>query len=358
MFNRECGVFKTNYKSDMALFPLPITFWTVVVIVVLFALVIPLTASDYFLNMLNLVMIAVVGAMGLNILMGYCGQISIGHAAFITVGAYAAAHGVATFHMPFWLGIIFGGVAAAVWGILFGIPSLRVKGLYLAIATWAAQLITEWIMIHVTPISGGAESTLGVPEVHFGSWVVESMRDYYYLNLIIVVIALVVAMNLVRSSVGRAFIAIRDRDIAAEALGINLFRYKLLAFAIASFYAGVTGAMYAYYWRIATYEAFDLTVSIDFLAMIIIGGMGSILGTIFGAAFITLMNPVLRALLDRLAPLFSTAGEMGGIITVFTQVRIILFGVLIILFLVLEPEGLAKFWRNIKAYFRVWPFSY
>lgn len=358
MFNRECGVFKTDYKSDMALFPLPLTFWTVIVIAVIFALVIPLLVSDYYLNLCNLVFIAIVGALGLNILMGYCGQISIGHAAFITVGAYAAAHGVTTFHMPFGVGIIFAGAAAAAWGILFGIPSLRVKGLYLAIATWAAQLITEWIMIHVTPISGGAESTKGVPEVHFGSWVIETVRDSYYLNLIIVVIAIVGAMNIVRSPIGRAFIAIRDRDIAAEALGINLFRYKLMAFAIASFYAGVTGAMYAYYWRIATYEAFDLLVSIDFLAMVIIGGMGSILGTIFGAAFITLLNPALRAIMDRIALLFREAGELGNIIPLFTQVRIVLFGALIILFLILEPEGLNKLWRNAKAYFRVWPFSY
>jgi len=358
MFNRECGVFKTSYKSDMALFPLPLTFWTVVVVSVIFFIVIPLIATNYYLNMLNLVFIAVVGALGLNLLTGYCGQISIGHAAFIMVGAYAAAHGVTTFHMPFWLGIIFGGVAAALWGIVFGIPSLRVKGLYLAIATWAAQLITEWIMIHVTPISGGAESTKSVPLVHFGGWVIESMRDYYYLNLIIAAIAIIAAMNIVRSPIGRAFVAIRDRDIAAEALGINLFKYKLLAFAMASFYAGVAGAMYAYYWRIATYEAFDLMVSIDYLAMIIIGGMGSILGSIFGAAFVTLMNPFLRGVLDKLAPLFTEPGQLGGVTAIFTQLRIVLFGALIIIFLVLEPEGLNKLWRNVKAYFRVWPFSY
>ncbi len=358
MFNRECGVFKTSYKSDMALFPLPLTFWTVVVVSVIFFIVIPLIATNYYLNMLNLVFIAVVGALGLNLLTGYCGQISIGHAAFIMVGAYAAAHGVTTFHMPFWLGIIFGGVAAALWGIVFGIPSLRVKGLYLAIATWAAQLITEWIMIHVTPISGGAEATKSVPLVHFGGWVVESMRDYYYLNLIIAAIAIIAAMNIVRSPIGRAFVAIRDRDIAAEALGINLFKYKLLAFAMASFYAGVAGAMYAYYWRIATYEAFDLMVSIDYLAMIIIGGMGSILGSIFGAAFVTLMNPFLRGVLDKLAPLFTEPGQLGGVTAIFTQLRIVLFGALIIIFLVLEPEGLNKLWRNVKAYFRVWPFSY
>ena len=358
MFNRECGVFKKNYKSDMALFPLPLTFWTVAVIAVIFILIVPLAVNDYYLSLLNLVLIATVGALGLNLLMGYCGQISIGHAAFAMVGAYAAAHGVTTFHMPFWLGIIFAGTVAALWGTMFGIPSLRVKGLYLAIATWAAQLITEWIMIHVTPISGGAESAKGVPEIHFGSWIVESQRDYYYLNLIIMIIALVVAMNIVRSSVGRAFIAIRDRDIAAEALGINLFRYKLLAFAIASFYAGVAGAMYAYYYRIATYEAFDLVLSIDFLAMIIIGGLGSIVGSIFGAAFITLMNPALRGIMDRLAVFWTSGGELSQVMTIFTQVRIILFGALIIVFLILEPEGLNKLWRNVKAYFRVWPFSY
>jgi len=358
MFNRECGVFKTNYKSDMALFPLPLTLWTVVVITILFTVVIPLVASDYYLNLLNLVFIAVVGALGLNILMGYCGQISIGHAAFIMVGAYAAAHAVSTFHMPFWLGIIFAGAVAALWGVLFGVPSLRVKGLYLAIATWAAQLITEWIMIHVTPISGGAQATLGIPPVHIGGWAMDTMRDYYFLNLIIVIIGLVVAMNIVRSPIGRAFVAIRDRDIAAEALGINLFRYKLLAFAIASFYAGVAGAMYAYYWRIATYEAFDLMVSIDYLAMVIIGGLGSILGTIFGAVFITLLQPALRALLDKIANMITATGELTNIMSDITQVRLVLFGLLIIIFLIAEPEGLNKLWKTVKSYFRTWPFSY
>lgn len=358
MFSRECGVFKSNYKADMALFPFPSTLWTIVVVAILFAVVVPLFANDFWLALLNLVLIAIVGGLGLNILMGYCGQVSIGHAAFIMVGAYAAAHGVTTLRMPFWLGIIFAGVVAALWGVVFGVPSLRVKGLYLAIATWAAQLITEWIMTHVIWISGGAEATIVIPAVRFGSWAMDSLRDYYYLNLIITVIGIVVAMNLVRGPIGRAFIAIRDRDMAAEALGINLFRYKLLAFAIASFYAGVTGAMYAYNYRIATYEAFDLTVSINFLAMVIIGGMGSILGTIFGAAFITFMNPLLRIILDHLTVLFTEPGKLGDIMKIFSQVRIILFGVLIIIFLILEPEGLNKLWRNVKAYFRVWPFSY
>src|SRR6478672_11882647 len=222
MFHRESGVFKTSYAADMGLYPLPIARWAVAAFAGLFIVIAPLALSEYYVSILNLILIACVGALGLNILVGYTGQISIGHGAFMSVGAYTAANLVTQLHAPFWVTIPAGGIMAALIGALVGIPSLRIKGIYLAIATLAAQLIIG-------------------------------------------------TSNLMRRRIGRAFIAIRDQDIAAEIIGINICHYKLWAFAISSFYAGVTGVLYTYYLGIANYEQFQLTVSIDFLAMVLIG---------------------------------------------------------------------------------------
>ena len=361
MVNRECGVFHSTYAADMRLFPLPLTRWTMVGIAGLAFIIFPLVASDYFLNIANLVFIAAVGAIGLNLLVGYTGQISVGHGAFIAVGAYAGAIVVTRADLPFWIALPFGGLTAAVVGAFFGIPSLRIKGLYLAIATLAAQFIIEWLIIHIQWISGGAESTITVPKAAIGPWVLDNLSAQYFLNLIVLSLAIVFAMNLVRSPIGRAFIAIRDRDVAAEVIGVNLFRYKLLAFAVSSFYAGVTGVLYAFYLGAANYEQFDIGTSIDFLAMIIIGGLGSILGSVFGAVFITVLPMALRVAVDGAvtAALFLfPAANISHVVQSLTAVKLILFGGLIIVFLIVEPEGLNKLWRNIKDYFRVWPYSY
>src|SRR6266702_2885490 len=251
MFHRESGVFKTSYAADMALYPLPIARWTVAAVLVLFAVVAPLSLHEYYLSIINLVLIAVVGALGLNILVGYTGQISIGHAAFMSVGAYTAANLAVKAHLPFWITLPAGGLMAALIGAIVGIPSLRIKGLYLAIATLAGQLIIEWTINHVPWISGGVQASIAVPRPRLGSMVLSSQRDMYYFLLVFVVIAIVGTMNLVRSRIGRAFVAIRDHDIAAELIGIDIFRYKLLAFAVSSFYAGVTGVLYSYYLGVA-----------------------------------------------------------------------------------------------------------
>src|SRR5207342_1967117 len=199
---------------------------------------------------------------------------------------------------PWPVNLLAGGLMAALVGAVVGIPSLRIKGLYLAIATLAGQLIIEWTINHVTFISGGVQASIEVPRPRIGSMVLNTQRDMYYFLLVFVVIAIVGTMNLVRSRVGRAFIAIRDQDIAAEIIGIDIFRYKLLAFAISSFYAGVTGVVYTYFLGIANYEQFQLDVSINFLAMVIIGGLGSTLGPIFGAIFVTLLPIVTRRVLE------------------------------------------------------------
>src|SRR6266704_2620299 len=355
MFHREAGVFKTSYAADMALYPLPIAKWAVAAFAGLFIVIVPLSLGEYYISIINLVLIAVVGALGLNILVGYTGQISIGHGAFMSVGAYTAANLVTHLHAPFWITIPAGGIMAALIGAVVGIPSLRIKGIYLAIATLAAQLIIEWTINHVTWISGGVAASIQVPRpVLFGT-VLKSQTQLYLLLMAFVVLAIVGTSNLIRSLIGRAFIAIRDQDIAAEIIGINIFRYKLWAFAIASFHAGVTGVLYTYYLGIANYEQFQIGVSIDYLAMIIIGGLGSVQGSIFGAFFITLLPIVIRRLMESFGGVFF---DPGTVLNLIPNLRVMLFGALIIFFLIVEPEGLNRLWRNIRNYFRIWPFAY
>jgi branched-chain amino acid transport system permease protein len=355
MIHRECGVLKTTYEADMALYPLPIARWTVAALAVLFVVVIPLTLGEYYLSVANLVWVAIVGALGLNILVGYTGQVSIGHGAFMSVGAYTAANFANRLGSPWPLNLLLGGLMAALIGAIVGIPSLRIKGLYLAIATLAGQLIIEWTINHVTFISGGVQASIEVAKPKLGPWVLGSQRAMYYFLLFFVILAIVGTLNLMRSRIGRAFIAIRDQDIAAEIIGIDIFRYKLLAFAIAAFYAGVTGVLYTYFLGIANYEQFQIGVSIDYLAMIIIGGLGSVLGSIFGAIFVTLLPIVIRYIMEAFGGIFLS---QATVLNLIPNLRLMLFGALIIGFLVVEPEGLNRLWRNIRSYFRVWPFAY
>ncbi|HEX5612693.1 MAG TPA: branched-chain amino acid ABC transporter permease [Burkholderiales bacterium] len=354
MFHRESGYYKTNYVADMALYPLPVARWTVAAIAALMCIA-PFLLHEYYVSIINLILVACVGALGLNILVGYTGQISIGHAAFMSVGAYTAANLATRLDLPFWVTLPAGGLMAAAIGAIVGIPSLRIKGLYLAIATLAGQLIIEWTINHVPWISGGSQASIEVARPSLFGIELKTQRELYWFLLFFAVLAIVGTLNLVRSRIGRAFIAIRDQDIAAEIIGINIFRYKLLAFAISAFYAGVTGVLYTYYLGIANYEQFTIITSIDYLAMIIIGGLGSILGSIFGAIFVTLLPIVIRLGMENWGSWLFSGADINNIIP---NLRLIGFGGLIILFLVLEPEGLNRLWRNIRNYFRVWPFSY
>ena len=304
MFHRESGYFKTTYQSDMALYPLTIGKMAIAGFAVIFFVIFPAILDDYYLTLVNLAAIAVVGALGLNILLGYAGQISIGHAAFMSVGAYTAANFAVHFDFPFWLTIPAGGIMAAVIGLLVGLPSLRVKGLYLAIATLAALFIIEWTLNHTPAISGGVQASIEMPRPEIFGNVISTPMEMYFFLLPISVIAILATLNLVRSRIGRAFIAIRDQEIAAEIIGINVYRYKLLAFSISSFYAGVAGVMATYYYGVANYEAFQLPISIDYLAMVIIGGLGSVLGSIFGAVFITMLPFGVRIFMETVGVYF------------------------------------------------------
>ncbi len=357
MIYREAATFRRTYAEDMAFYRVPLARYTMVGLGVLGCAVFPWWASDYALNLANLIIIACLGAIGLNLLTGYCGQISMGHAAFMSVGAYTAAVLSLKFGVAWWLAMPAGGAMAALLGTVIGIPSLRIKGLYLAIATLAAQLLIEWTINHVPWISGGTQATLYVTKPTLFGLELKSNRQMYFFILAVAACGTVFALNLLRTELGRSFVAVRDRDIAAEIIGVNLFRTKLSAFAVSSFYAGITGVLYTYYYGMASYEAFTLNVSIEFLAMIIIGGLGSILGSIFGAIFVTLLPIVLERVLQSLG-----AGLLGldrqNLIATSSSLKVAMFGALIMLFLVVEPDGLNKLWNNIKDYFKVWPFPY
>ncbi len=346
----ECGVFFTNYKADMALRRKPIQKIRLGIFIA-FVLIFPFFASPYWLNLANQIALATIGAIGLNILVGYTGQISLGQGAFMAVGAYGSGLLTARLGVPFWMSIPIAAFLAAAVGVLFGLPSLRLKGLYLAIATLAAQEIVEWVVVHWTSVTGGVEALVIPSPKLFGLRLNTDFRFYWVAVAVAGLTALFTA-NLFRSRVGRAFIAIRDQDIAAEVIGVNVYWYKLLAFATSSFFVGLTGALIAHYRTIISWERFTLDTSILYLAMIIIGGLGTINGSFFGAAFMTLLPAFINTLGRSLQSSFPA---MATMLPAFQQA---IFGLVIILFLVIEPEGLAKLWRNVKDYFYVWPFSY
>ena len=314
MFYREAGVFKTSYAADMALMPLPNTRWAAVALGVLFIGIAPLVCDDYSLSILNLILIAVVGAIGLNILVGYTDQVSIGHGAFMSVGAYTAAHLITKLDAPFWIAVPAGGLMAAA-DRRAGRNSLAAHQGPVSRDRHAGgaahhRMDDQPRLVGVRRHAGD-RSRCAPPSV-FGTQLTSAWQMYLFL-MFFVILAIVGTQNLIRSRIGRAFIAIRDQDIAAEIIGINIFRYKLWAFAISSFYAGVTGVLYTYYLGIANYEQFQLDVSINFLAMVIIGGLGSTLGPIFGAIFVTLLPIVTRRVLEvERRPVLRGVRSVGG----------------------------------------------
>jgi branched-chain amino acid transport system permease protein len=346
----RCGDFKESYIKDEEIFQsIFVKLW--LGLFILFLIILPLMVDAYVLYVANLIGFAIIGAIGLNILTGFTGQISLGHAAFAGVGGYTAAILMTKLNISFWLALPCAGFVAAGAGLIIGIPSLRVKGLYLCMATLAAQFIFEFIFIHWESMTHGIRG-INVPAPVLGNFALDTEKRFYYLTLAVVVLAVVYARNLVRSRVGRAFVAIRDRDLAAEIMGISLFRYKLTAFAISSFYAGVAGALWVSFMRIVTPEHFPFHLSIQYLAMVIVGGMGSVLGSIFGAIFMVLTPEVLNVLSAALSKMIPAMGQL------FIPLKEVVFGAFIVLFLIFEPRGLAEIWRRIKAFFILWPFSY
>ena len=342
-----CGVHHTTYAEDMALRTTPASRVRLALVLVA-AVAFPFVASDFAVGEVNRLFIAIIGALGLNILVGFTGQISVAQGAFMAVGAYTTAIMTVTLGLPFWLSLPCAGLVTALVGGAFGIPSLRLKGLYLLIATLAAQVIVEWLILHLVWLTKGPNGIYGIKPPAIGPLEFADRRAFYFLMLFFVFAAIVFAANLFRTKIGRAFVAIRDQDIAASVIGVDLFRYKLLAFAVSSFYVGIAGALQAHDRLIVSPEYFNIGVSIEFLGMIIIGGLGSISGAIYGAAFI-------RLLPAALAMLTGAIGLAGMNVAVLQQA---VFGLAIVGFLIFEPHGIAKIWRDVKDYFRLWPFSY
>jgi len=343
------GDFKDTYNKDEAIFQsLFVKFWLSLFIVFLF--IFPFFVNEYILYIANLIGISIIGAHGLNLLTGFTGQISLGHAVFIGVGAYTSAILITKVGISFWWTVPMAGLVSAFAGVIIGIPSLRIKGLYLAISTLAAQFILEYIFKNWVVMTGGIRG-INVPSPELFGFRFDTERRFYFIILFFVILSTLYARNLIRMRVGRAFIAIRDHDIAAELIGINLFKYKLLSFAISSFYAGVAGCLWGSLMNIVTPYHFPLSRSIEYMAMVIVGGMGNILGSIFGAIFMVLVPEMLKIGTNPIK-------NIAVFQHIFGPLRETVFGALIVLFLVFEPRGIAEIWRRIKVFFLMWPFSY
>ena len=355
MLYREAGQFKATYAEDSQIFPIrqdKIGFW---VLMLVFGVAVPLLTNEYWLKAILIpVLIFSLAAIGLNILTGYAGQLSLGSAAFMAVGAFAAYNFILRIEgMPFLVALVLAGLTAALVGIMFGLPSLRIKGFYLAVATLAAQFFIVWALVKFPWFSNNSSSgVVTAQDVTILGYTFATPEAKYVLTFLIVALMALLAKNMVRSSTGRAWMAVRDMDVAAQVIGFRLMRTKLLAFAVSSFYCGVAGALYAYtYIGTVEPEGFNLDLSFKILFMIIIGGVGSIMGSFLGAAFIVLL-PIF---LDNVVPVIFGDSLGAGFVSNF---QLIVFGGLIIFFLIVEPHGLARLWQIAKEKLRLWPFPH
>src|SRR6266404_6466806 len=348
------GDFRTTYAADTTIFPTATSrnFAIAGVVLVCFA---PLVFSNYWLSISIQIGIFAIAALGLNILFGFTGQISIGHAAFFLLGAFTSAYISNTLPIPVFFAIPLAGIITALVGLIFGLPAARLKGLYLAIATLAAQYILLDFFARAEWFTGGSVPASAEPFSIFG-YSLRGDKKYFYVVLAYVVVCYLLVTNLMRSRDGRALIAIRDHYLSAEIMGINLTKYRTLSFGLAAFFAGVGGALYAHYNQVVSNEGFGIDRSIIFLAMIIIGGLGSIMGTLMGTAFMVLLPESMEWLSASLK-----GGAIDRALSLNTNIsflREIAIGVIIIVFLVFEPDGLAHRWRQIKAYWKLYPFSH
>ena len=354
MLYRENGQFKTSYRADQQIFPILQDRIAIALLLALAFIAVPLVADEYaFRAVLIPFLILSLAALGLNILVGYCGQISLGTGAFMAVGAYAAYNFMVRVNgMPFLVALVLGGLSATVVGVLFGIPSLRIKGLYLAVATLAAQFFADWAFLRVPFFTNNSSSgSVSVASLSVAGIPIETPASRYLFCLAIVCIFALLAKNLVRGHLGREWMAIRDMDVAAEVIGIRPVYAKLTAFAVSSFIVGVAGALWGFVY-LGSWEpaAFSIDRSFQLLFMVIIGGLGSIMGSFFGAAFIILL------------PLFlSQMPQLLGIpisVSAASHLEFMIFGALIVFFLIVEPHGLARLWSTGKEKLRLWPFPH
>ncbi len=340
------GVFSHHYSQDIALVRTKAHMIFLAVFVV-FLFTIPQWGSNSLLTLVTIIGITVISAHGLNILTGNCGLVSLGHSGFMMVGGYAMAILTHSAGLPFWAALPVAGLAAGAIGIVFGLPSLRVKGFYLIMATVAAYFIIHWLMLQFRSITGGTEG-LSVPPADLFGWSLRPKANYFYVVMVLAILATIVAKNILRTRAGRAFVAIRDNDLAAEVMGVNLFSYKLQAFFIGNVFAGIAGALSVQYYSFANVEQFPFFDSVWLLGMLIVGGMGSVSGTIYGVIAIKL----LQQLAVKLGP---TLSEIANPQTA-TGLSLILPSLAIILFLIFAPRGVSHIWERLRNYYQAWPY--
>ncbi len=354
MIYREAGQFKATYNADQAIFTIRQDLWFIGGLCLLALVAVPMVASEYLLQSVLLpFLLYTIAAMGLNILLGYCGQISLGTAGFMAVGAFTAYKFATAYPiLPAPILFILAGLVAAAVGVVFGLPSLRIKGFYLAVTTLGAHFLIEWVLTHFGWFKNYSPSgVITPPPITLLGFPIETPEAKYVFTLVVVIILAVLMKNLARSAIGRAWCAVRDMDVAAEVIGIRLLRTKLLAFAVSSFYCGVAGAMYVNFY-LGTVEPQAFTINLAFLVlfMVIIGGLGSVLGSFLGAGFIVVLPILISNILSVMAP------DAPG--AVASNLELIVFGCLIIFFLIVEPAGLARLWAIAKEKLRMWPFPY
>lgn len=347
------GIYHTSYRSELRLRHTRAEYARLIGIFVLL-LALPFLVNTYWLGIVNTILIGIVGALGLNILVGFTGQISLGQGGFLAVGAYCTAVLNAKAGLGVVPSIVIAVLLTAAIGAFFGLPALRLKGLYLAIATLASQQIIVFVVRRWSWLTDG-KGYIDVPRLEIGAFKVERMTfewQWYWILVVIAVLSVFAARNLFRSSLGRSFMAVRDQDIAAQAMGINLTRTKVTAFALSSAFVGLAGALTAHYSETVSFERFTLDISILYLAMILVGGLGSVAGTVYGATAILLLSPMLTELGSRLRDTLPFLSEQ------LPAIRNALFGLVIIVFLLVEPRGLDRLWQRAKDYVRLWPFRY
>ena len=354
MFYRENGQFKASYVEDQRIFKVRQDRVAIIAIVAIAALLVPMLATDYLLRAVLIpFLILSLAAIGLNILVGYCGQISLGTGAFMAVGAYAAYNLQVRFDgMPLLVSLLGGGLVAMVFGMVFGLPSLRIRGLYLAVATLAAQFFMDWLTSRAKWVTNDSSSgSVSAGPLSILGWQIDTPMEKYLLCLLILCVIGLGAKNLVRSAIGREWMAIRDMDVAAAVIGIRPMYAKLSAFGVSSFIVGIAGALWAFV-HLGAWEpaAFSIDRSFQLLFMIIIGGLGSIVGSLFGAAFFVLLPLLLNYVPHWLGLPLSTATA--------TYLEHMIFGALIVFFLIVEPHGLARLWSTARQKLRVWPFPH
>ncbi len=358
MFYRENGQFKTSYRADQQIFTITQDRWAVWALIAAAFVLVPMVGSDYLFRAIFIpFLIMALAALGVNVLVGYCGQISLGSGAFMAVGAYAAFNFfVRVPGMPLLAALVLGGLCATAFGILFGLPSLRVKGLYLAVATLAAQFFADWMFLRIKWFTNDSPSgSVSVSGLQVLGLPIDSPVSKYLLCLSVLTVMALLTKNLVRSAIGREWMAIRDMDVAAAVIGIRPMYAKLSAFAVSSFIVGVAGALWGFIY-LGAWEpaAFSVDISFKLLFMVIIGGMGSIMGSFFGAAFIVVLPIALNQFLPVLGGLFGIAVSTAAM----SEAELMIFGALIVWFLIVEPHGLAKLWSVGKQKLRLWPFPH